>query len=503
MIFIKKFIIIIIAVSCVLAGGYFVFAIIGGGAVTDGKTDHTTQISSLQKGLVGHWSLDEESYNPATKRLTDKTPNENHGTSANAGSFTTDRMGQADRAMTFNGSTDYIDCGSDESLDTTFKGTHDLTITAWVKFPATPATNQLIIEKWGADSGFLFRLNTSRVFFFHLSRDTPIYVYAPSAAAANEWNHLVVTRGGGNTTVYLNAVAGTPIAESQDLLTDDASLNIGQGHYADNFNGSIDEVRIYDRALSEDEISLLYNSYRPKLSAGSLQKGLVLDMPLNSTYTKDVSVEGSEILTDRTPYSNDGTNHGATIGADYTTFNGSTDYIDCGNDESLDITDAITISAWVYMDPDAVGNDNSASTIVSKSNGGTSNKGYILLFLDRDAQHEVKRIRWSGMHATGDNFDVDKDNAIPTAGWYHIVGTYDKDLGGTEEAKLYINGVKEGSVDYSKTIETNAFTVKIGALHKTTAPGYQALLNGSIDEVRIYDRALSGEEIELLYERGR
>ena len=66
------------------------------------------KLSTLQKGLVLHAPLSQERYNPATKRVGDLTPYENHGVSANAGVFVADRMGQSDRAMSFNGTSDNI-----------------------------------------------------------------------------------------------------------------------------------------------------------------------------------------------------------------------------------------------------------------------------------------------------------------------------------------------------------------------------------------------------------
>ncbi|MCD6275101.1 MAG: LamG domain-containing protein, partial [Candidatus Aenigmarchaeota archaeon] len=60
----------------------------------------------------------------------------------------------------------------------------------------------------------------------------------------------------------------------------------------------------------------------------------------------------------------------------------------------------------------------------------------------------------------------------------------------TEEMKLYVNGVKKATADYSVTISTNSNNLLIGNL-----------FNGTIDEVVIYNRALSAEEILDLYNR--
>jgi len=77
-----------------------------------------------------------------------------------------------------------------------------------------------------------------------------------------------------------------------------------------------------------------------------------------------------------------------------------------------------------------------------------------------------------------------------SAGWNYLTLTYDKDASGTEEMKLYINGAEATTGDYSTAISTNANDLTIGGF-----------LNGEIDEVRVYNRALSTEEITAQYER--
>ena len=84
-------------------------------------------LSKLNKGLVGHWTMSQDSLKSPTI-IADKTPYENDGTIYGA-TFTTDRKGQANKAMSFDGN-DYIDCGNDESLNF---GTGDFSTSLWVK----------------------------------------------------------------------------------------------------------------------------------------------------------------------------------------------------------------------------------------------------------------------------------------------------------------------------------------------------------------------------------
>jgi hypothetical protein len=72
--------------------------------------------------------------------------------------------------------------------------------------------------------------------------------------------------------------------------------------------------------------------------------------------------------------------------------------------------------------------------------------------------------------------------------WYHVAGTYDG-----AEMKIYINGEFTGGWVTNISRTTDAGNLQIGALRK---PGEESWLNGTIDEVRIYDRALSKEEIQ-------
>ncbi len=77
-----------------------------------------------------------------------------------------------------------------------------------------------------------------------------------------------------------------------------------------------------------------------------------------------------------------------------------------------------------------------------------------------------------------------------SAGWNHIALTYDKDAGGTEEMKLFLNGAKIATGDYSTAISTNTNNFLIGDL---------IAFNGIIDEVKIYDKALSATQIQAMY----
>lgn len=72
--------------------------------------------------------------------------------------------------------------------------------------------------------------------------------------------------------------------------------------------------------------------------------------------------------------------------------------------------------------------------------------------------------------------------------WTHLILTYDRNAGGTEEVKLYKDGVEVDAADYSTTIATNANDLLLGQLYQ-----------GDLDEIRLYDEALSASEVTDLY----
>ena len=97
----------------------------------------------------------------------------------------------------------------------------------------------------------------------------------------------------------------------------------------------------------------------------------------------------------------------------------------------------------------------------------------------------------SGAYSLGANtthaFATINDQTISAtinAGWNHLALTYDKNAGGTEEMKLYINGAEQTTKDYATQIITNINDIIIGNN-----------FNGTIDEIRIYNKTLSSSEI--------
>ena len=156
-------------------------------------------------------------------------------------------------------------------------------------------------------------------------------------------------------------------------------------------------------------------------------------------------------------------------------FDGTDDYVDCGNNPSLNITDAITIEAWIYA-----GAWQATTPIVYKDY--SDNK--IPYGLRINAAGSFHWFSYDG----GDLFTA-IGGSMQINTWNFVTVTFDKSLA-SENAKAYANGVKVSSDDYTGSLPVNGANVEIGRY------GFgNAYFDGTIDDVRIYNRALSNDEI--------
>ena len=162
-------------------------------------------------------------------------------------------------------------------------------------------------------------------------------------------------------------------------------------------------------------------------------------------------------------------------------FDGENDYVDCGNDASLNITDAITVSAWVK--PTAV--ELKEIFIISKASA------YFL-----DAMRSWSLYPHFYIYPVGASANAAGSNTKLTAGtWNHLVGTYNS---ADKTIRIYLNGKQTGVTVLADNykISTSGITLRVGSSYGTN------YFNGIIDEVRIYNQELSEAEIQKHYAEG-
>jgi len=154
-------------------------------------------------------------------------------------------------------------------------------------------------------------------------------------------------------------------------------------------------------------------------------------------------------------------------------FDGSDDYVEVSHNPILSITDEITIAAWTYMRANASGE----MSIVSKGGWSANDLPYEL------TETPGGVIFWQFYDDGGR--DTCAPDSPPVDEWHHIAGTYDGKI-----FKCYIDGVLADEWAYVGKMPVNTAPVNLGRRSRGGC-----LFNGIIDEVAIYDRALSEDEV--------
>lgn len=214
--------------------------------------------------IVFKYSVDIESdlvaYYPFDGSANDLSGNNLNG-SAQGAALSTDRNDNANSAYEFTGNNDVITVPHDDLLNIV----DSLTLSAWVNLYSGNSWGSRIIDKAirGSANGYLLDIfnpdNSSRTIRF-IGREGFLNI-SEEEVSLNEWNHVAATYKQGLVKIYLNGVLVNVTQEEENqLLTNTEMLEIGNDKYGagqdlyDPFRGKIDEVRIYNRALSDDEI---------------------------------------------------------------------------------------------------------------------------------------------------------------------------------------------------------------------------------------------------------
>ncbi len=161
-------------------------------------------------------------------------------------------------------------------------------------------------------------------------------------------------------------------------------------------------------------------------------------------------------------------------------FDGVNDYVSCPNDVSLNVPGGLTISAWVYMNATGV-----YPAVVTKG-AGTNDWGYCLQF-----KSDTRKIDLF-LENANESWVNSAKTPVPLSQWTHIAAVY-----GSNTIRYYFNGTPDGSYTVTGgSIKPNSANLLIGK----RIDGF--VLNGKIDDLRIYNEALSPKDILRIYQSG-
>ncbi|MHC4890517.1 MAG: LamG-like jellyroll fold domain-containing protein, partial [Planctomycetota bacterium] len=380
-------------------------------------------------------------------------------------------IGQIDGALDFDGQDDYVEVPG-------LTNPVNMTYALWVKADSLRGSWNTLIE-FENDNPYFGVLSTGQI-------DLYMHVTTTATISTDEWYHIAVTSDGSQSVIYIDG--------QRDVTTGTANTATGTGmgigyHSGDTyFDGIIDDVRIYERALSAEEIRQLY-----LCGTGGNQGNISVDprFGVPGSWALIQSMD-SHWKFDGNAYDSAGGNQGTVYGNPVWTIgqlggaldlDGAGDYVNCGNDSSLNLTNNFSISAWLNLDsagPEMLlckGNvpayfPGGAYTIICVPSNGT------LSFYVRDSNNTE-----FGCAVT----------AVAINEWTHIVGTFNDG-----NISIYQNGIFVESTGLgTATIYSNNGPLGIGAEGDGGMP-----FRGAIDEVAIHNSALSDEEIQQLYQIG-
>jgi len=456
---------------------------------------------TLNNGLVGHWTFDGKDTEWRTNTTRDVSGQGNTGTHVGLSTSTTPVAGQFGQAFKFATNTaNYVQLASTTvtSMNT------NLTVSAWV-YPTNSDCCQGILQK-GSQYGSLsqYRLATgyagSGIAYLRfligdgVSSVESNFVLGAAITALNNWHHAACSTD--TTTMYCYwdgvFVASSSRAAIGPTFTGDnwfalGTLNPNQFYYG----GRVDDVRIYNRALSAIEVQQLYGLAQGKTNASStaLAQGSSLATELSLHWTFD-GLDTVTAIADRSGQANNGfftggaTSSAKTIGkmGQAFSFDGVNDYVAGAFDPP---NTSQTMSVWVKTSSSGV-----ARSILGFTTG-----------LPTSGTHDRQFYLNSGGTVTYRVYDVSEKTVTSSAtitdnSWHLVTGRYETGVG----ISLFIDGVQQGAV------------VSTAALFNYTSPqpylalGIDSLTNvywlGQLDDMRFYSRALSNAEIKQLYKMG-
>lgn len=204
-------------------------------------------------------------YYPFNGNANDETENDNNGI-VNGATLTTDRFGVAAKAYAFDGINDKIS----SNVGSSFYSEHK-TISFWAKISGSGIDNPRMVGVGPAGSPYQYyslilegTASPRRIWFFS-SNSLEQSFSATSVADNSGWHNYQVTFDGHKVKVFIDGVLDKETNTTGSLANfSNAVLQIGSSDNGlDPFQGSLDELRIYNRALSDAEVQAIYNAEKP------------------------------------------------------------------------------------------------------------------------------------------------------------------------------------------------------------------------------------------------
>lgn len=417
---------------------------------------------------------------------------------------TSDRFGNANSAYDFSGATNsYIQLPNDDRIKaSTGVGINKISFSAWVRFDVNNAGQYIAFAQNNCSAWFEgYALATSyngsnmRLAIVKATGPSPgcgtqHVITGNTNLNINTWYHVGFYAGTDSIKLFLNGnPEGTPIVSTTAFNFANTNVYLGgtnSGIYNAPLNGRMDEVRIYNRKLYNSEFMTLKNYVVSCSAAGpGLLNGLQACYPLNCNVVNFApTTVGVPPPLDGTPYNVQcDTGHTGGLNSAYKFTGNTNSYIELPNDARIK-SNSISFSCWAKLDV-----LNSAQYIVFAKNTCSSwFEGYALTAASVSGQirYQIAKSSSSGV-GCGTSGVLNSANLYSPYTWHHIAFFMNNST-----MKLYVDGTLDNTLSSSVVMNYDNTNVYLGG---TNVSYFNYPLNGSIDNVRIYDRELTATEV--------
>ena len=316
-----------------------------------------------------------------------------------------------------------------------------------------------------------------------------IYTDGHTHITPGVWYHVAMTydASSGTLKLYVNGTNDVTVSSSGNIIRTSAPLYIGGSpnpNYPYYFPGLIDEVDIFDRALSASEIQAIYNAGSAGKCSGCCSGNCVTVSGIAGWWPGDNSPDDFPLRHPFTPYGNLSYSSGEVERGFYLNGLGAYGKVASTPDLDVGLNDGMTIEAWVRPD------DGTARPILAWCSTTTSG---VHLW----ANYPVATDLIANFVDTGGNtHNLTASRKLSLNTFNHVVATYSKSTG---LLKLYVNGAIQAQYNWG------TFTPRTGTgfdLYLGYWPFGGANFYGVIDEPTVYSRELQDTEISAIWAAG-
>ena len=378
-------------------------------------------------------------------------------------------------SMDFDGSSTLIDLGS--TLGDI--GTSTTTFSFWLNI-TTSTSHQTVLSNRGSGGGWaidMFDVSGQYILsFFNASSSTAIRCILNDF---NTWVHIVIVRDGiSNNKIYINGVSQTLTTNNENLtniistktLTIGAQDPLGTGYYRF-LNGKIDQVTVFDYALSASQVSTLYGGGTAVTNPMTLSP-----KPISYYQLGDQSVSTGPTSSYLVP------NNSL---SDYV-FNidsSNVNYIDLGTNP-FSFTQNLTVSFWMKSTQTA------SNTFIGKDINVSGGRNWMVML------YQTRVYFWTSSTGSISNLKAVQSNVaggVSDGKWHHIV-CVNNQTNATKQ--IYIDGVLDVTNNNGGLISTSSSPVQIGK----RLGGFP--YDGEMSNVALWNTVLTGPQVATIYNNG-